>query len=61
MDREPLEQVTPRESGLGVLRMRPYQVEAVDAIYRDWQRHQATLCVLPTGTRKTVVAEVACR
>jgi superfamily II DNA or RNA helicase len=62
MDREPLVEVIPRESGLGVLRMRPYQVEAVDAIYRDWQRHQATLCVLPTGMGKTVVAaEVACR
>jgi superfamily II DNA or RNA helicase len=54
--------IVPKESGLGVLRMRPYQVLATDAIYREWQEHQATLCVLPTGMGKTVVAaETICR
>jgi superfamily II DNA or RNA helicase len=62
VDREPLVEVIPRASGLGVLTMRPYQVDAVNAIYQSWQRHQATLCVLPTGCGKTVVAaEVICR
>ena len=54
--------LTPLASGLGVLKMRPYQVQATDAIYRDWQTHRATLCVLPTGMGKTVVAaETICR
>ena len=57
-----LQPIIPRESGLGVLKMRPYQVQAVDAIYRDWQEHRATLAVLPTGMGKTVVAaETICR
>jgi len=54
--------LTPLASGLGVLKMRPYQVQATDAIYREWQTHRATLCVLPTGMGKTVVAaETICR
>lgn len=54
--------IIPRESGLGILKMRPYQVQATDAIYREWERHRATLAVLPTGMGKTVVAaEVICR
>ena len=57
-----LSPLTPRASGLGILKMRPYQVQATDAIYRDWQTHRATLCVLPTGMGKTVVAaETICR
>lgn len=36
---------------------RYYQTDARDAIYGDWARGiRATLCVLPTGTGKTVVA-----
>lgn len=62
MDREPLQEVVPLPSGLGVLKMRPYQVDAVEAVYQSWQKNQATLVVLPTGCGKTVVAaETICR
>lgn len=60
---EPVPTITiPHEPGRGMLRMRPYQVEAVDAIYRAWNDgHGATMCVIPTGMGKTVVAsEVVC-
>ena len=36
--------------------LRPYQQEAKDAIFREWdQGHSKTLLVLPTGTGKTIV------
>ncbi|MBQ1576539.1 MAG: DEAD/DEAH box helicase family protein [Oscillospiraceae bacterium] len=36
--------------------LRPYQVEARDAVLSEWDHgHQRTLLVLPTGTGKTVV------
>ena len=36
--------------------LRPYQQEAKDAIFREWdQGHAKTLLVLPTGTGKTIV------
>lgn len=36
--------------------LRPYQVEAKDAVLREWAKgHRKTLLVLPTGTGKTVV------
>ena len=37
--------------------LRPYQQEAKDAIFREWDRegHSKTLLVLPTGTGKTIV------
>ena len=34
---------------------RDYQVEDVDAIYREWETHQATLYLAATGLGKTVV------
>lgn len=36
--------------------LRPYQQEAVDAVFRDWQEHRTCLVVLPTGMGKTRVA-----
>ena len=37
--------------------LRPYQQEAKDAIFREWDQegHNKTLLVLPTGTGKTIV------
>lgn len=38
------------------MELRPYQVEAKDAIHREWDAgHTRTLLNLPTGTGKTVV------
>lgn len=34
---------------------RPYQQEAIDAAFREWQTVNSTLIVLPTGTGKSVV------
>ncbi len=34
---------------------RPYQVEAIDAVFEEWKRNASTLVVLPTGTGKSVV------
>jgi superfamily II DNA or RNA helicase len=42
--------------------LRPYQVEAVAAIAREWESHRSTLLVLATGLGKTrTAAEVARR
>lgn len=39
--------------------LRPYQVEAADAIEAQWENHPSTLLVLPTGMGKTrVISEV---
>lgn len=35
--------------------LRPYQTEAVDAVYREWESNRATLVCLPTGTGKSIV------
>lgn len=41
---------------MGGMTLRPYQQEAKDAIFREWdQGHSKTLLVLPTGTGKTIV------
>ncbi len=37
------------------MELRPYQQEARDAIFREWENVDKTLLVLPTGTGKTVV------
>ena len=34
---------------------RPYQTQAIDAILAEFGEGQSTLCVMPTGTVKTVV------
>ena len=34
--------------------LRPYQVEAVERVLEEWQEHQSTPAVCPTGTDKTV-------
>jgi superfamily II DNA or RNA helicase len=34
---------------------RPYQVEAIDAAFREWKSVASTLIVMPTGTGKSVV------
>lgn len=40
--------------------LRPYQVEAKAAIYKEWEDKDSTLLVLPTGCGKTVVfADIA--
>ena len=42
---------------MGGISLRPYQQEAKDAIFREWDQegHNKTLLVLPTGTGKTIV------
>ena len=38
------------------MNLRPYQIEARDAVLSEWQGGRArTLLVLPTGTGKTIV------
>lgn len=40
--------------------LRPYQIEAVNAVYGAWTRGERTCVVLPTGTGKsTVIAQIA--
>lgn len=36
------------------MNLRPYQHSAVSAVMKEWETHDATLIVLPTGTGKTV-------
>lgn len=38
------------------MKLRPYQGDAVDCTFKEWETHQATLVVLPTGCGKTRVA-----
>lgn len=39
-----------------MINLRPYQTEAKEAIFREWEDgHDKTLLVLPTGTGKTIV------
>jgi superfamily II DNA or RNA helicase len=37
------------------MKLRPYQQQAVDAVFSEWEDHASTLIVLPTGCGKTVV------
>lgn len=37
------------------MELRPYQIEAMQAIYKEWKERQRTLLVLPTGCGKTIV------
>ena len=44
------------------MNLRPYQAEAVDAVFRSWGEFERILLVLPTGTGKTVIfSHVAAR
>jgi superfamily II DNA or RNA helicase len=51
--------LVPRDSGLGILKMRDYQITAVDSTYESWREHNAVVVVLATGLGKTVVAAEA--
>ncbi len=46
----------PKANGLGIVKLRDYQVECVDSVYDSWQDNQAVLAVLATGLGKTVIA-----
>lgn len=35
--------------------LRPYQLESVEAVYREWQTHRTTMVVMATGLGKSVV------
>ena len=37
------------------MELRPYQKEAVNSVFNEWQNHKSTLIVMPTGLGKTVV------
>ena len=50
---DPAHVETPSVSG--AFRLRPYQQEAVDAIFDEWTRSPSTLLVMATGLGKTVI------
>lgn len=57
IDDEQLQVIEPNDlGGSGVLQMRDYQEEAVNAIYRDLAENRSALVVMATGLGKTVVA-----
>lgn len=59
---EPLLPIVPLTHDTGMMTMRPYQQEAVDAVFSEFQEHRSTLAVLATGLGKTIIfAEVAYR
>jgi superfamily II DNA or RNA helicase len=37
------------------MKLRPYQAKASDAIFEQWQAHDSTLVVMPTGGGKTIL------
>ncbi len=37
------------------MKLRDYQLRAVEGVYEQWREHQATLVVMPTATGKTVM------
>ena len=44
------------------MQLRPYQVQAREAVFREWERVRSTMLVLPTGMGKTVCfADIASR
>ena len=46
---------TPESEPQQAIRLRPYQGNAVRSIIEEWESHQKTLVVMPTGTGKTIV------
>jgi superfamily II DNA or RNA helicase len=46
---------TEESSVPGAFRLRPYQLDAVDAIFDEWTRSPSTLLVMATGLGKTVI------
>ena len=40
---------------MGKMELRPYQQEAKDAVFEEWEKVDRTLVVLPTGCGKTIV------
>lgn len=47
----------PHTSAGSVVRLRDYQIEAIEALHRSWERgNNAPLIVLPTGAGKTILA-----
>lgn len=54
--------ISPLPGGDGFFSLRPYQLEAVEEVFRSLNENQSTLMVLPTGCGKTVCfAEIALR
>lgn len=43
------------------MKLRTYQTEAIDAVVDSFRSHSSALCVMPTGTGKTVVVAHAAR
>ena len=37
------------------MKLRPYQEESIDAVFKAWEEYKRTLLVLPTGCGKTIV------
>ena len=56
---EPKEEPVPLGRGLGILKVRPYQTEAVDSIYEGWIDHQFVAIEMATGLGKTILAAEA--
>lgn len=52
----------PRSRSFDTVDLRPYQAEAVEAVYGAWHEFRRVLMVLPTGTGKTICfAHIAAR
>lgn len=59
---EPLKPIVPLDHDVGMMTMRDYQQEAVDAVFSELQENKSTLLVMATGLGKTICfAEMAYR
>lgn len=38
-----------------MIKLRPYQIEAVESVFKEWEENQSTLLVCPTGGGKTTI------